>query len=58
VVDEATGQPAMWQPVPTVVPVSERLKALVTGPEYEEAAAREAERLHFRLQAAPVSPHG
>jgi hypothetical protein len=58
VVDEATGQPAMWQPVPTVVPVSERLKALVTGPEYEEAAAREADRLHFRLQAAPVSPHG
>jgi acetoin utilization deacetylase AcuC-like enzyme len=58
VVDEATGQPAVWRPVPTVVPVSERLKALVTGPEYEESASREAGLLRFRLRAAPVHPAG
>ena len=53
VIDEATGEPAEWKPVPTVVPVSERLKALVTGAEYEEATAREAGRLHLRLASVP-----
>jgi acetoin utilization deacetylase AcuC-like enzyme len=53
VIDVATKEPAEWEPIPTVVPVSARLKALVTGPEYEEAAAREAARLRLRLGAAP-----
>jgi acetoin utilization deacetylase AcuC-like enzyme len=56
VIDETTGEPAAWTPVPGVVSVSERLEALVSGPEYEEAAAREADRLRFRLQHAPLPP--
>ncbi len=40
VVDAATGQPVRWRPAPMVVPVSGRLKALVTGPGYEQARAR------------------
>jgi acetoin utilization deacetylase AcuC-like enzyme len=56
VIDETTGEPAVWKPVPTVVPVSERLKDRVRGPGYEEVARREAERLHFRLQAVPAPP--
>jgi hypothetical protein len=58
VVDEATGEPAEWTPVPAVIPVSERLETRVTGPEYEETAAREAARLRLRvrpLSTAPVS---
>jgi hypothetical protein len=57
VIDEATGEPAEWDPIPTVVPVSVRLKALVTGPEYEETAEREAGRLLFRLRGAPDTAH-
>ena len=48
-VDAQTGQPVGWQPVATVLPVSERLQALVSGPEYEEAVAREAPRFAYRL---------
>jgi hypothetical protein len=32
-----------------VLPVSDRLGALVSGPEYEEAVAREAAPLAYRL---------
>jgi len=53
VIDQATGEPAQWKPVPSVVPVSGRLEARVSGPEYEEASAREAARLDFRLKPAP-----
>lgn len=53
VIDRATGEPAEWKPVPSVVPVSGRLEARVSGPEYEEASAREAARLDFRLKPAP-----
>jgi imidazolonepropionase-like amidohydrolase len=57
-VDAATGRPAGWQPVATVLPVSERLVALVSGPEYEDAVAREASRLAYRLlpRVAAVAP--
>ena len=48
-VDAATGQPAEWKPVPTVLPVSERLQALVSGPEYEEAVAAAAPRFAYRV---------
>ncbi len=47
--DAATGQPAEWKPVPTVLPVSERLQALVSGPEYEEAVAAAAPRFAYRV---------
>jgi hypothetical protein len=64
-VDAATGQPAEWTPVPTVLPVSERLQALVSGPEYEEAVAAAAPRFAYRVLprtaaaavAAPGTPH-
>jgi len=51
VVDARTGAAIPWTPVATVLPVSERLRALVTGPEYEEAVARELERLAFQVAA-------
>jgi len=63
-VDAATGQPAEWRPVPTVLPVSERLQALVSGPEYEEAVAAAAPRFAYRVlprfaaAAAPPRPPG
>jgi acetoin utilization deacetylase AcuC-like enzyme len=47
--DQATGRPLEWRPVPTVLPVSERLRALVSGPEYEEAAAAAAPRFACRV---------
>jgi hypothetical protein len=50
VIDEATGEPAEWTPVQAVIPVSPELEALVTGSDYEAAAAREAARLDLRLQ--------
>jgi acetoin utilization deacetylase AcuC-like enzyme len=56
VVDESTGRPAEWLPIPSVVPVSERLKALVTGPIYEEEVAREVSRHRFRLEAVSAAP--
>ncbi|HYN02947.1 MAG TPA: histone deacetylase [Vicinamibacteria bacterium] len=48
-VDTATGQPAEWKPVPTVLPVSERLQALVSGPEYVEAVAAAAPHFAYRV---------
>jgi len=48
-VDAATGQPLVWEPVATVLPVSERLLARVSGPEYEEAVAAESARFAYRL---------
>jgi acetoin utilization deacetylase AcuC-like enzyme len=50
VLDRATGEPARWEPVPSVVPVSEELATGVTGREYEDASARELARLDFGLQ--------
>ncbi len=52
-VDARTGRGASWEPVATVLPVSERLRALVEGPEYEQAVAREADRFAYRLLPAP-----
>jgi acetoin utilization deacetylase AcuC-like enzyme len=49
-VDAETGQPATWRPIATVLPVSERLVALVTGAEYEAAVEREAPRFAYRLR--------
>jgi hypothetical protein len=46
---DGAGRPAEWQPVVTVLPVSERLHALVSGPEYEEEVARESARFGYRL---------
>ena len=48
-----TGAPVGWEPVTTVLPVSERLKALVSGAEYDEAVERASGGLAFCLR-----PHG
>ena len=56
VIDRHTGEPAEWHPVPSVVPVSRALEARVSGPEYDEALAREAARLDFRLEAPRTPP--
>jgi acetoin utilization deacetylase AcuC-like enzyme len=49
IVDAETGQPAVWEPVATVLPVSERLRARVSGPEYREAVTAEGARFAYRL---------
>lgn len=48
-VDTETGQGAAWEPVATVLPVSERLLARVSGPEYEEAVTAGGARFAYRL---------
>jgi hypothetical protein len=50
VVDAATGRPFTWQPVPMVFPVSERLRALVQGEDYERTMAAAAGRNAFTLR--------
>jgi acetoin utilization deacetylase AcuC-like enzyme len=59
IVDARTGAAAPWAPVPTVLPVSERLSALVSGSEYEQAVADERALLSFRIASlglpAPAS---
>jgi hypothetical protein len=55
VLDAATGVPAEWTPIPTVLPVSERLRARVTGPAYEAAVARERARFSFRRAASTLT---
>jgi hypothetical protein len=39
----------MWEPVATVLPVSPRLLARVSGPDYEAAVADESVRFAYRL---------
>jgi acetoin utilization deacetylase AcuC-like enzyme len=57
-VDAQTGRPLAWRPVPTVLPVSERLLSLVSGPEYEEAAAAAAPRFACRVVPRPATGAG
>ncbi len=54
VLDAATGEPVRWRPAPMVVPVSGRLRALVSGPSYERAL--EAARGALRAGLVPTSP--
>jgi acetoin utilization deacetylase AcuC-like enzyme len=49
VVDAVSGARVEWKPVATVLPVSDRMRALVSGPEYEDVVRREADRFSFRL---------
>jgi hypothetical protein len=48
--DVRTGEPASWEPVATVLPVSRRLLARVSGPDYEAAVADEGARFAYRLR--------
>jgi acetoin utilization deacetylase AcuC-like enzyme len=58
VVDATTGRPVAWEPVATVLPVSERLRATVSGPAYDEAVAREALRFSYRRAPGPAAGAG
>ena len=49
VVDARTGEPFVWRPMPMVMPVTDRLRSLVEGEEYERQVAAEAERHDLRL---------
>ena len=49
VVDTATGQPFAWRPMPMVLPVTDRLRALVEGEDYERQVAEEAAHHAFRV---------
>jgi acetoin utilization deacetylase AcuC-like enzyme len=55
-VDARTGEPATWEPVATVLPVSARLRARVSGPDYETAVADEAARFEYRLVRRRPAP--
>jgi acetoin utilization deacetylase AcuC-like enzyme len=48
-VDAATGAPLAWEPVATLLPVSDRLKAIATGPEFDEAVAAAGAGRAYRL---------
>jgi len=50
VVNAATGDAVRWEPTPMVIPVSQRLRELVEGPEYEAAVEKELEKLSYRLR--------
>jgi acetoin utilization deacetylase AcuC-like enzyme len=56
VLDTRTGAPAEWTPIPTVLPVSERLRDRVTGPTYEAAVSREQAHFSFRLASSTLAP--
>ncbi len=49
VVDVARDTPVRWEPAPMVVPVSERLRGLVIGAQYEQGVRRERERFEYRV---------
>ena len=50
VVNAVTGDAVRWEPTPMVIPVSQRLRELVEGPEYEAAVEKELEKLSYRLR--------
>jgi acetoin utilization deacetylase AcuC-like enzyme len=57
-VDARTGESVSWEPMPTVLPVSRRLIARVSGPDYEAAVADESVRFSYRLlKRKPASAH-
>jgi hypothetical protein len=53
VVTRDRGEAQEWLPALMVLPVSERLQALVTGPAYEAEVERERERFAFALRDKP-----
>ncbi len=56
VINAATGEAVPWSPVSTLLPVSERARALVSGAEYERAVEHESSLLDYRYEPAAASP--
>ena len=52
--DARTGEAVPWTPVSTLLPVSERARTLVSGPEYEKAVEEATRSLDYRYEPAPV----
>lgn len=51
---DAEGNAVKWEGVPTVLPVSPRLTALVSGPEYDARVAEAAGRIRYHLAREAV----
>ena len=49
VVDRVTGHPYRWEPAVTVLPVSDRLRAVVSSRAYRDAADRARQALSFTV---------
>ncbi len=56
VVLAGTGEALEWPPALMVLPVSERLAALVSGPEYEAAVEAERPRFSYSLPKGGATP--
>lgn len=50
VVNAATGASVPWEPAPMVIPVSDRLRERVEGPDYEAALEQELATISYRLR--------
>ncbi len=55
VIDDSTGAPVRWEPSVTVLPVSERLRQIVSNPEYRETAAQARAAASFRLDESALA---
>lgn len=58
VVDDRSGEPVRWEPSVTVLPVSDRLRAVVTSREYREAAEQARASVTLRVTELPENPPG
>ncbi len=56
VIDDATGAPFAWRPMPVVVPVSDRLRRQLAGEEHRRRADAAAAAHAFRLLPRDASP--
>ena len=56
VIDDATGAPFVWRPMPVVVPVSDRLRQQLAGEEHQRRADAAAAAHAFRLVPRDASP--
>jgi acetoin utilization deacetylase AcuC-like enzyme len=58
VIDDGTGAPFVWHPMPVVVPASDRLRQQLAGDEYRRVADAAAAAHAFRLAAPGPEPRG
>ncbi len=58
IVDDAGGRPVRWEPALAVMPVSERLRARVSGARYDAAVREARASLRYRRLGAPAVAPG